>query len=113
MGDFIHYRVAHTLYFIVLCLPFGVVPGAIQQFGPIPHYLEVASLLLGLGYFIYASFWSNKAAQMNVFDHRPAVLALVEAQTQLNVDIKVWLAFLPIIGAWFEPDDQDEWKRKD
>ena len=112
MSDLICYKLAHGLYFVVLILPLGLAAGVIQQFESVPGYLETAGWLLAVGYFIYASFWSRKAAQMNVFDHRPTGLALVEARIQLNVDIRVWLAFLPIIGAWFEPDDRDKWKRQ-
>lgn len=111
MDELIRYKVSSVAYFMIMLLPFGLAASAVQFLNAVPSWLEMTGLALMVIYFIYVSMWSRKAAQMNVFEHRPFGLALVEARTLVNVDIKVKLSFLPIIGPLFAPDDEDVWKK--
>jgi hypothetical protein len=113
MDEFIRHKASNVAYFIILLLPFGLVASVVEQLNWIPRWLEMGGLLLAVVYFVYASMWSHKAATRHVFEHRPFGFALVEARVLLNVDIKVKLSFLPIVGSLFTlDDDKDVWKKR-
>jgi len=112
MDDYIRHKVSNVVYFMVLILPFGLAATVVEHLNSIPRWLEMSGLLLAVIYFVYASMWSHKAATRYVFEHRSFGLALVEARVLLNVDIKVKLSFLPVIGSFFASDDEDVWKKR-
>jgi hypothetical protein len=101
MTGFIRQRVLQIIYLVILWCPFGIVAPQLEvldKLSPLGAKIIAIAILL---YFIYAALRANTASKLVVFSERPFGVALLEARTQTNADLKVKVSFLPVIGPFF------------
>ena len=118
MTDYIAYQFSRIIYIIVLILPLGFLGMAAERICATPPWVRFPVAIITLIYLIYAFAWATRAAKLIAFQGRPFLSALKESRTQLNVDIRVWAEFVPIIGFLFKQRKNDttptfdEWDAK-
>lgn len=100
MLDFFAHQLVKTFIFIILLFPLGLIILALQCLFP-SQIKDAVFIIVGLLYFIYISLWAKKAADLHVFDNKSLPTAIRESRIQTNVDIRVKLCFLPLIGPFF------------
>jgi len=116
--DFISYQITRGIYFILLLIPLSFVGMVGGELEVAPIWVTLPIVIIGLIYVLYASAWATRSTKMTSFEGKSFLEALHEGRTQLNIDIRIWASFMPIIGSLLgnkkDPPTPtfEEWKAK-
>jgi len=90
-----------VLFFLFALVTFPIAIFAIWVVNTYNAQSESILIIPVLAYYFGLLWFSNKTAKYMTFENQ----TLLSATKSALVDLKIRLAFLPVIGGWFAPDD--------
>ena len=107
--NFIQYRITHLglfLLYVLVLWPLAKLITSLDQPGA-NHVLLFAIRTLGILWIVVAAWMSHQSAKKMTFEN----MTLQKATITSLYDVRLYLAFLPVIGRFFEPRDKDKESR--
>ena len=110
--NFITFHISRLIYGFILLIP--IVIGAVfaGMLETAPAWVNLVGVLLLVTYIVYAGFWATRAARLLTFEGKLFIEAIGEGRRQVNMDLMIRLAFLPIVGRFFSRsssvEDEDD-----